>query len=340
MEMYLMMHNKKKMFIYLSMLVLLILISSFALLRGSINISFSDALKVLFKNTDDNVIMIIKYIRLPRIIMACISGAGLAVSGCVFQAILKNPLADPFTLGVSGGAAFGAAGAFVSGLSTIAPLFVPLCAFIGAISSTFIVNYLFNLSKNFDSNAMILSGVVASYMFSSAVMLIFALSATSSTHTALTWLMGSFSIFDERMLLITLTVVITGIIILSLFGNIINTITLSKDKSRTLGINIKKNVKFLFFTASIITAATVSACGIIGFVGLIIPHIMRKIIGANNAILIPASALAGANFLLFCDTLSRILFLPVTIPVGIITSIVGGGFFIWLLLNPEKSIQQ
>jgi iron complex transport system permease protein len=320
------------------MFILLTLISSFALLSGSIDISFSDALNGLFKNADDNVTIVIKYIRLPRIIMACITGAGLAVSGCVFQAILKNPLADPFTLGVSGGAAFGAAMAFISGLSAMASFFVPLCAFIGAISSTLIVNYLFNLAKKFDSNAMILSGIVASYMFSSAVMLMFSLSATSSTHAALTWLMGSFSVFDERMLLIILTVVITGIIILSLFGNIINTITLGRDKSKTLGINIKKNVKFLFFTASIIAAATVSACGIIGFVGLVIPHIMRKIIGANNTILIPASALAGANFLLFCDTLSRILFLPLTIPVGIITSIVGSFFFVWLLLNPEKSM--
>ncbi|MDR3281980.1 MAG: iron ABC transporter permease [Endomicrobium sp.] len=334
------MHIKKKLFVYLFMLALLISFSLFALLNGSIDISFFDILKGLFKNTDDNVTAVIKYIRLPRIIMACSTGAGLAASGCVFQAMLKNPLADPFTLGVSGGAAFGATVAFVSGLSTLSNLFVPFCAFIGAIFSIFIVNYLFNLSKNFDSNSMILSGVVVSCIFSSAIMLMFAFSATNSTYTAFIWLMGSFSMFDERILLIILIVIITGTVVLALFGNIINVITLGNDKPNTIGINVKKNVKFLFLIASIIVAATVSTCGIIGFVGLMIPHIMRKIIGANNTILIPASAVAGANFLLFCDILSRILFSPIVIPIGIITGIIGGFFFVWLLIKSGKSIQK
>jgi iron complex transport system permease protein len=308
----------------------------FSLLHGSIQISFLDMLKALFGcGVDADIAVIIKQIRFPRTLMACVTGAGLAVSGCVFQAILKNPLADPFTLGISGGAAFGATAAFVIGLVSITNFFIPLCAFIGMIASVLII-YLLNVKKKFNSNSMVLSGVVVSYIFSSAVMLMFALSPSNSVQSAFVWLMGNLSTFDERLLPFIIVVVITGIIILSLSGNIINVVSLSGEKSRTFGMDIEKNIKFLFITASLITATTVSVCGIIGFVGLIIPHIMRKIIGTNNIILVPTSAFAGAVFLPLCDTLSKTLFSPLLIPVGVVTSIIGGFFFIYLLFKSER----
>ncbi|MCA6070153.1 MAG: iron ABC transporter permease [Endomicrobium sp.] len=329
--------NKKYLIVYLLMPVLIIAVFLFSLLIGSNEISFFDVIKSLLGNTDENIVAIIKNIRFPRTIMACITGAGLAVSGCVFQAILKNSLADPFTLGISGGAAFGAVTAFVSGLATITSFFIPLCSFVGVILSVLIV-YLLSMYKKFDPNAMILSGVVISYVFSSAVMLMFSLSPSYGIHVAFVWLMGSFSMIDERFLPFVVFVVLSGIIILSLSGNIINAISLGGEKSKTIGLNIERSIKILFIVASFITAVTVSFCGIIGFVGLMIPHIMRKIVDTNNIILIPASAFAGAIFLPLCDTLSRALFAPVLIPVGVITSIIGGLFFVFLLLKSERNI--
>lgn len=330
------MSNKKFLFVYILMLVSVFVVFLFSLAIGLDGISFVDAVKALFGGAvDENVVVMIKQIRFPRIFMACIVGAGLAVSGCVFQAILKNPLADPFTLGISGGASLGAVAAFISGLAAIRSFFIPFCAFAGMIVSVSVV-YLLSMRKRFNSNAMILSGVVVSYIFSSAVMLMFALSPENSVQTAFLWLMGNFSSFDERLLPFITAVVPICIIILSLSGNIINVVSLGGEKSKTFGINIERNIKFLFLTASFVTAATVSICGVVGFVGLMIPHIMRKIMGTNNVILIPASAFAGAFFLPLCDTLSRMLFSPVLIPVGVITSIIGGLFFICLLLKLDR----
>ena len=329
------MTNKKFLFVYILMPASVLVVFLFSLVIGSNGISFVDAVKALFGGADSNVTIIIKQIRFPRIIMACVSGAGLAVSGCVFQAVLRNPLADPLTLGISSGAAFGAAVAFVSGLATVTSFFIPFCTFAGMMISVLVV-YLLSMQKRFDSNAMILSGVVVSYVFSSAVMLMFALSPANNVQVAFVWLMGNFSTFDERLLPFVTAIVLTGIIILSLAGNIINAVSLDREKSKTFGMDIEKIIKFLFLTASFVTAATVSTCGVIGFVGLMIPHTMRKIIGTNNVILIPASAFAGAVLLPLCDTLSRILFSPILIPVGIITSIIGGFFFICLLLKPKR----
>ncbi len=330
------MGNSKKTYIYIIMCAFIVPVFFFSLATGSNEIAFLEAIKALFGESDENTMMIINQIRLPRVIMSMVIGAGLAASGCVFQGILKNPLADPFTLGISGGAAFGAAAGFVFGLAAISWLFVPFCAFLGSMVSVAAV-YVLSSKKRFDSNSMILSGVIISYVFSSAVMLLFSLSSSHQMQAAFVWLMGNFSTFDERLLPLVAFIVIAGTLALSFCGNIINVIALGGEKSKTLGINVEKTVKILFLTASFVTAASVSICGVIGFVGLMMPHIMRKIVGGNHSTLIPVSALAGAIFMPVCDTLSRTLFSPVTIPVGVITSIVGGIFFIFLLLKPERN---
>jgi iron complex transport system permease protein len=205
-----------------------------------------------------------------------------------------------------------------------------LSAFAGALLAVLAV-YILSMQRRFDSNSMILSGVIISYIFSSAVMLLFSLSKTNQIYSAFVWLMGNISTFDERLLPAAVIIVITGTIVLCLTGNVINAITLGGQKANTLGINMEKTVKAIFLLTSLITAACVSCCGVIGFVGLMTPHIMRKIVGGNHSVLIPASALAGGVFLPLCDTLSRMLFAPVEIPVGVITSIIGGIFFIFLM---------
>lgn len=307
----------------------------FSLKTGTKDISFLETVKALFGSGEEGILTVIRQIRLPRILMAMTAGAGLAASGCVFQGILKNPLADPFTLGISGGAAFGASAGFVFGLASVSWILIPFSAVAGAALSVIAV-YILSMQKRFNSNSMILSGVMISYIFSSAVMLLFALSKSNQIYSAFIWLMGNISTFDERLLPAVIIIVIAGTAVLCLTGNIINVIGLGGQKADTLGINTEKTVKIIFILTSLITAACVSCCGVIGFVGLMMPHIMRKIVGGNHSVLIPASAMAGCIFLPLCDTLSRTLFSPIEIPVGVITSIVGGIFFIFLMMKQNR----
>jgi len=327
---------KNNLFFKFSIIFVLFVISFvFSMISGVGDISISMIFKSLFTNIDDNTHIIINQIRFPRFLLAVVAGAGLSASGCVFQGILRNPLADPFTLGISGGSAFGASVAFIFGLTAISWIFLPLAAFAGALIAIFFV-YILNIKKGFDSSSMILSGVVASYIFSSGVMLIFAISSSDKLFSAFMWLMGNLSSFDERLLTPVSIAIVLGIIILCFFGNVINVITLGEQKASSLGINTARTVKYIFLLSSLITASAVSCCGVIGFVGLMMPHIMRRFVGNDHRVLIPASALAGAIFLPICDTLSRLMFSPVELPVGVITSIVGGIFFIILLIKPGR----
>ena len=326
------MYNQNKFFIFISLSVLAVLVFLFALASGSNDISFAECLKALFGKGSEDAAMIIKSIRFPRVLAAMIVGAGLAASGCVFQGILRNPLAEPFTLGVSGGAAFGASLAFLFKLSSLSAFFVPLCSFAGSVISVSAV-YILSGRKRFDSNAMILSGVVISYVFSSAVMLVYSLFSAAQIQAAFVWLMGDFSMIDERLFFVVGAIIILGTIFLCLSGNIINAVSLGNEKSKTIGVESERAVKIIFLTASLIAACAVSVCGVIGFVGLMMPHIMRKIIGANHLTLIPASALLGASFLPLCDAVARTAAAPVMLPVGVITGIFGGIFFMFLLLK-------
>ena len=307
------------------------------MISGISDISVIEMLKSLFSTGDGNTYTIINQIRLPRVILAVVAGAGLACSGCVFQGVLRNPLADPFTLGISGGAAFGASIGFAFGITKLSWIFLPLLGFFGALLSVGLV-YILNMKKEFDSNTMILSGVVASYIFSSAVMLVFSISSSDQLYSAFMWLMGNLAFFDERLLSMVTILVIIGVIILCCLGNVINIISLGNEKSNSLGINTARTVKYIFLLSSLITACIVSCCGVIGFEGLMIPHITRKFVGNNNKILMPFSAVVGSIFLLICDTVSRTVIAPVEIPIGVITSIIGGLFFVFLLLRKAGKI--
>ena len=320
-------------------LLLIILVITFivAMISGISDIPVMEMLKSLFSTGDGNTYTIINQIRLPRVILAIVAGAGLACSGCVFQGVLRNPLADPFTLGISGGAAFGASIGFAFGITKLSWIFLPLLGFLGALLSVGLV-YMLNMKKEFDSNTMILSGVVASYIFSSAVMLVFSISSSDQLYSAFMWLMGNLAFFDERLLPMVIILVMAGVVILCCLGNVINIISLGNEKSNSLGINTARTVKYIFLLSSLITACIVSCCGVIGFVGLMIPHITRKFVGNNNKVLMPFSAVVGAIFLLICDTVSRTVIAPVEIPIGVITSIIGGLFFVFLLLRKAGKI--
>lgn len=275
---------------------------------------------------------IIWRIRFPRVILGLLVGAGLACCGAVFQGLLRNPLAGPYTLGVSGGAALGVS---LGVVLDVCGIYLPFLAFAGSGISIFLV-YAIALKKYFSNPTIILGGVILSFLFSSLVFLIFSISKAEDVHGIILWLMGDLSSAQTSLIKAMPFFILPGIGLLLVFSRDINILTLGEEKAFHLGVNSKQVKKILFITASFITGACVAASGIIGFVGLIIPHFLRKIVGVDHRVLLPASCITGAIFLILCDTLARTIIRPLELPVGVITGIFGGVFALSFLLKSKR----
>jgi iron complex transport system permease protein len=269
-------------------------------------------------------------LRLPRIILGAVVGAALAASGTVFQAVLRNPLADPYLLGLSGGAGLGATLVLVSGASQAAPLLLPAAAFAGALLAVFAV-YRLAGAGSLPPTALILSGVVVSAFCSALVMFLSAVSPSVRVHGALLWMMGSLASPPPGILPVAAAAVALGLVALSASGSALNALSLGEDTAGHLGIDVVPVRTRLFLAASLATGAAVSVSGLVGFVGLVVPHALRSLIGADHRLLVPASALAGALALVVADTAARSILPPAEIPVGVITALVGAPFFLVLL---------
>ncbi|MFH1996204.1 MAG: iron ABC transporter permease [Candidatus Omnitrophota bacterium] len=303
-------------------------------LLGAGDIPKEDVIRALFlRSTDTMAETIVWHIRLPRIAIALLIGAGLAACGSVFQGMLRNPLADPYTLGISGGAALGATIAIVCKIGGLG--FVSIASFIGALLSVFFI-YMAASRKQFSVTTLILCGVVMNFLFSSLVLFIFAISRSQDVHGTIIWMMGDLGSALPEYVPVLLFPVGIGIALLIVFARDLNILSLGEERALHLGLEAETTKKILFTIASLITGACVACSGIIGFVGLIIPHMMRQITGADHRVLIPASAFAGAVFLILCDTLARTIIAPIELPVGVITGIVGGIFFLILLFRKRQ----
>jgi len=317
--------------------VILIVSLIFSIMFGGVSISFKDVIYTIFhpKIVDSNQTIIWK-IRIPRVILGLFIGAGLAVSGCVFQGMLRNPLADPYTLGVSGGAALGASIGIIFRFEKFLGYYgLPLFAFIGAFISISLI-YLLALRRNLSVTTLILIGVVLSFLFSAIVTLILSVSDPQKVHLTIIWLMGDLSLADSGLILPVSLFVIPGILILFLFSRDMDLLTLGEEKARHLGVDVKLIRRVLFLFSSIITGACVSSSGIIGFVGLMVPHFIRGFTGPGHRILLPASAIGGAILLVLADTLARTIISPLELPVGVITGIFGGIFFLIFFLRSKR----
>lgn len=273
---------------------------------------------------------IILHLRIPRTLAACVAGASLSVSGVLFQALLKNPLADPYTLGVSGGASFGAALAIITGLSY--PL-AASSALAGALCTAFLI-FVFSRSLNTDQTSLILGGVAASIFFSSAVMLLFSLADSIRVHKALMWLMGDLSLARTEYLAPTGAACAVLIAASLLFSMKMNLLSYGQTYARTAGVS-RGDSAAVFWIATALAAFSVAMCGIISFIGLIVPHIIRRFTGPDHRILIPAAALAGGAFLPICDSIGRLLARPYEVPSGVITGF-AGGIFLLMILKGKK----
>ena len=283
--------------------------------------------------------LIIFNIRLPRIILSAMVGMGLSIVGASFQAMFKNPMADPYVLGVSSGAAFGAAIAIVTGLnnSFSGVGAVTILAFIGAILTTFIVYSAAMIDKRVPTNTLLLAGISISFLLSSMISLLMVFNR-QNVEKIVFWTMGSLSTANWKQVGILLPVVLVGFLILLAFSRDLNIMLTGDDSAKSLGIEVENLKKIILIVSSLVVAACVSVSGVIGFVGLIIPHIIRIIFGADHRILIPFSALGGAIFMILSDTLARTLVSPAEIPVGAITSLIGAPYFMYLLVKNKKKV--
>lgn len=269
-------------------------------------------------------------LRLPRIVLALVAGAALSTAGASFQGIFRNHLAEPYLLGVSAGAALGATIAIVwkpfgSGLFS-----VPALAFVGGTLAAFIVYRLATFSGRTGTASLLLSGVAVGSTLT-AVTSFLMVATERDLHTVVVWLMGGITTATWTKVFITLPVVAFGFVYMLLMSRRMNLLLMGEDRARELGVDSQRTRRNLMFVASLTTAAAVAFTGLIGFVGLMVPHIMRLLVGPDHRRLLPATAVFGALLLLLADTVARTALAPAEIPVGIITSATGGPFFLYLL---------
>lgn len=288
----------------------------------------------LLEGLEKAVPFVVMDVRLPRILTAALVGGGLALSGVVYQGILLNPLADPYTLGVSSGAAFGASLALLANLLFPAFLSVPLFAFAGAVATLFVVIHLSSFKGQISANTLILSGVIVGAILSAAISFIKYL-ADEQVAVIVFWLMGSFAARGWADVGIVAGALVVGLLITLYYGRDLNIMSLGGRSADSLGVETAKTRKILLVTASMVTAICVAVSGIIGFIGLIVPHLMRYLVGPDNRKLLPASLFAGAILLLMADTVTRAV-LPSEVPIGVLTALIGGPFFCVIFRRKQK----
>lgn len=278
--------------------------------------------------------------RLPRILLAVLVGAALACSGVVFQALLRNPLADPYILGISSGAGLGAMIAVVSGLNWTVWGRSPIAvfAFVGASATVWLVWFIGRLTGKFHVTGLLLAGVVVNAFFSALIMFITSIAKADRVYATIFWLMGNMTEGDFLTLWVAAGCVGGGMLALFFISPQLNALSLGGDDARSMGVNITRTRTLAFAVAAAITAIAVSLSGLIGFVGLVIPHAVRLVFGPDHRQLLPLSGIVGAMFLVVADTLARVIIAPAQLPVGVVTAIVGGPFFLILLVKYSRKV--
>jgi len=277
-------------------------------------------------------------VRLPRLLLAFLVGASLAAVGVALQALLRNPLADPYILGISSGAALGAALALQLGLAWAISGFsaVQLCAFLFAAATIGAIYRIAVADGRIPVQTLLLAGVIINAILSALILFITSLSDSTSAFRLFFWLMGSLAALGYDGLGALAVIVLIGIGVLCAQGRNLNLLSLGEDPAQGLGLDVERIKRVIFVTTALLTGAVVAVSGLIGFVGMIVPHAVRMVLGPDHRLLLPASALVGGLFLAVADTVARSLWAPTELPVGVITALCGGPFFIYLLMSHRK----
>ncbi len=299
---------------------------------GAVPFTVPEIMDAIRGRGDPTANAIIQQLRLPRAVVAALVGAALAASGATFQALLRNPLAEPYILGVSGGAAVGAVLSIVVGWAAIAAWVLPAAAFVGALAAILLVLRLAaSVGHALDTRVLLLAGVVIGAFFNAVILLVLTLTDAESFRSAVFWIMGSFSGSTWTGAAVIAAYFVPGLAILLALGRSLDLMAIGEDTAMFLGTRVER-VKFIAYaTASLLTAAAVAVAGVIGFVGLIVPHVIRLVWGGDFRFLIPASALLGAAFVTSADAIARVAAAPTELPVGVVTAFIGVPFFLWLL---------
>lgn len=325
---------KKTFLVSFVLAVSLVIVSLFSLLKGTTSVGFSDLLSSIFHQVDSsqNSTIIFSY-RLPRILLACVVGAGLACSGVVFQGVLRNPLADPYIIGIAAGGALGAV-VSISLFKRNSLFSTSIASFVGSLVAVGLVYGLTVMRKNSSYiNTVILAGIIVGSMMNSMMLLIMSVTSSHELQRILFWMMGDFSLADYEKILFSGTIVLIGFLVVYLNANRLNVLSLGEESASNLGIDVRRYRFFLIIVAALMTGSVVSVAGPIGFVGLVAPHSMRLLFGPDHRILLPTTFLSGALFLVIADTTARLVAYPVELPVGVITALTGAPFFLYLLLK-------
>jgi iron complex transport system permease protein len=320
--------------------VVLVVIILISLTLGPAEISLKEVLRLVtgYESADQTAWMILFRIRLPRILLAGLVGFTLSLGGVVFQALLRNPLAEPFILGVSSGAAVGAIMGIVFGLGV--KVGVPVLSFIGALSTILLVMGISSRHGGLESSTLLLTGVIVNAFFTAVIMFFIATTADSRLHSMLFWLYGDLSQSRYLQLEITLPVILVVSAVIYLFARHLNLIVGGEETALQMGVEVEMLKWTSFLGVSLMTGLVVSFSGIIGFVGLIVPHLMRMMLGPDHRLLIPAASLGGAVFLIAADTVARTILSPSELPVGVVTAFLGAPFFIYLLKRRDSQWTQ
>lgn len=319
----------------LLLLVGVVTVFMLSLGMGEIPIRIGDLPHILSEK-DSVEYGVLAYIRIPRTLLGLTIGGSLSLAGTILQGIYRNPLVEPYTLGISGGASLGITFAIVAGIHLINILFLPLAGFIGAFATIFLV-YTLSLGKGgLSINRMLLIGVMISFIASSLMMFLMSITSTDNVHGIIFWMMGSLN--EPNSTLITVMVILSlfCLILSYLFVMPLNALRLGEEKAKHLGFNANSVVRVLFIITSLLTGACIAVAGIIGFVGLVIPHIVRLWVGTDYRILLITSFLSGGIFLILCDVMARTIISPNELPIGVITGILGGILFILLLSRSRR----
>lgn len=311
-----------------------------AILLGPLAGSTSISLRSVFDRSipfSENVDAQIFFVaRLPRTLAGALVGAMLASAGVVFQGLLRNPLATPFTLGVSAGAALGAmlAITFGSSLHWLGVPLAPLASFLGSLVAVAVVYFLASARhRGLSTNVLLLAGVTMNAFFSALILFVQYFADFAETFRILRWLMGDLDISSYQPLLTALPLVIVSFAVFAWLARPLNLLSLGADAAESRGVDVTRAQRAAFISASLATGAAVSVGGPVGFIGIIVPHLVRLLVGSDHRIVLPASALFGAAFLIACDALARTVMSPLELPVGVITALIGGPFFLWLLVR-------
>ncbi|WP_051585937.1 FecCD family ABC transporter permease [Caldanaerobius polysaccharolyticus] len=330
-------NSMKRALIYFLLVLVLLLSVAASTCIGTVRIPLPRLFKIFMTISEPGLYrtdrLIILSLRFPRAVEAAMVGMALATVGACFQGLLKNPMADPYVLGISSGAAVGATVAIVAGLGLIA---TNILAFLMAILTVFAVYIMAKKGSRIDMTAMLLAGIAISAFLSSVISFLMLLNHQEMSRIVF-WTMGGFSYVTWQQIVVSAAVILPSSIVMYFYSWDLNALLTGEESAYHLGVNVEKTKRVLLMLGSIITAAAVSVSGIIGFVGLIVPHTVRLITGPDHRFLIPCSAISGGIFLIWADTLSRLVLSPAEVPVGIITSAVGGPFFLYLLVKNRRT---